>query len=275
MNPHLAASTSSLALLKTLFHNRHLIISLTKREITSRYKGSSLGLLWSFVTPIMMLVVYTFVFSIIFKAKWVGGSDSKIEFALILFAGLMVFNLFSECISRAPSLITQNVNYVKKVIFPLEILPIVTFGAALFHFMISFIIWLIFYIIFIGTPHVETFFLFLILIPLFLYIIGISWFLASFGVYFRDISHIIGVIITLLMFLSAIFYPVSSLPESYQSIMQINPLTVLVEQTRETLIWGHELQVFVWVKQLILSTITAWIGFIWFQKTRKGFADVI
>jgi lipopolysaccharide transport system permease protein len=143
-------SGSPIALASSLWNHRGLIKTLVKRDVLGRYKGSFLGIIWSFFNPVFMLLVYTFMFSVVFKSRWPGGSESKTQFAIILFAGLMVFNLFAEVINRAPSLILANTNYVKKVIFPLEILPVVALGAALFHFFISMIVWLLFCLIFLG-----------------------------------------------------------------------------------------------------------------------------
>ena len=186
-----------------------------------------MGLLWSFFNPVLMLAVYTFVFSVVFKARWAGGSDSKTEFALVLFAGLLVFNLFAECVNRAPGLILSNVNYVKKVIFPLEILPVVALGSAGFHFLISLVVWSIFYLLFFGIPPATILLLPLILIPLVLITLGISWLLASLGVYLRDVSQIIGVVTTVLMFLSPIFYPIVALPEEYRPFHANQPVDIL------------------------------------------------
>ena len=234
-----------------------------------------MGLLWSFFNPVLMLVVYTFVFSVVFRARWVGGSDSKTEFALVLFAGLLIFNLFSECINRAPGLILGNINYVKKLIFPLEILPLVALGSSLFHFFISLIVWLVFYLLFFGIPHATILWLPFVLMPLLLITIGFSWLLSSLGVYLRDVGQIISVITTALMFLSPIFYPIVALPEEYRWFIQISPLTFLVEQGRDIMIWGNSINWELWTKWMAISATVAWLGFAWFQKTRKGFADVL
>lgn len=275
MNPHAVRSTSPITLLRSISKNRGLIYSLIKRDIAGRYSGSVLGLLWSFFNPVLMLAVYTFVFSVVFKARWVGGSDSKAEFALVLFAGLMVFNLFSECINRAPSLILSNVNYVKKVIFPLEILPLVTLGSALFHLLISFLVWLVFYVIFYGVPHLGVLFFPLILLPLALMTLGVTWFVASLGVYLRDVAQVISTLVPVLMFLSPVFYPLKSLPERFQAVVQLSPITVAVEQTRGLMYWGESMDWRVWGLYLVISCAIALFGFVWFQKTRKGFADVL
>ena len=275
MNPHAARSISPFILLSTLKTHRNLIYNLIKREVIGRYRGSVMGLLWSFFNPVLMLAVYTFVFSVIFKARWTAGADSKTEFALVLFAGLMVYNLFSECINRAPGLVLGNVNYVKKVVFPLEILPVVAIGSATFHFLISLFVWLIFYLIFLGVPHATLLLFPLVLMPFFLLILGFSWFLASLGVYLRDVSQIIGVMTTALMFLSPIFYPITALPEEYHLFLQINPLTFIIEQVRDVMIWGKGMNWGAWTIYLILAAIMAWLGFAWFQRTRTGFANVL
>lgn len=234
-----------------------------------------MGILWSFFNPVLMLVVYTFVFSVVFKARWVGGTDSKTEFALVLFAGLMVYNLFAECINRSPGLVLGNVNYVKKVVFPLEILPVVAIGSAAFHLLVSLLVWLIFYLIYFGIPQATLLLFPLVLIPFFLLTLGFSWFLASLGVFLRDVSQIVGVMTTALMFLSPIFYPITALPQEYHIFLQINPLTFVIEQARDVMIWGKGMNWIAWATYLLLAAIMAWLGFAWFQKTRKGFANVL
>lgn len=275
MNPHAAHSLSPLRLARSIIVNRSLIYSLSKREVIGRYRGSVMGILWSFFNPVLMLAVYTFVFSVVFKARWAGGSESKTEFALVLFAGLLIFNLFAECISRAPVLILSNVNYVKKVVFPLEILPVVALGSTVFHFLISLVVWIIFYLIFFGIPPTTIFLLPLILLPFVLMVLGLSWLLASLGVFLRDVGQMIGMVITVLMFLSPIFYPITALPEKFQSFMYINPLTFVIEQARNVMIWGKYMDFGGWAMWMAISLAIAWVGFAWFQKTRKGFADVL
>lgn len=258
-----------------LWRNRDLIKTLVKREVVGRYSGSVLGILWSFFNPVLMLIVYTFVFSVVFNARWGTGSNSRTEFAIVLFAGLLVFNLFAECISRAPGLILANVNYVKKVIFPLEILPWVSLGAALFHMMISFCVWLLFYVVLFGIPHATLLLFPLTLMPLIFLVMGLSWLLASLGVYLRDVGQIVGIVITVLMFLSPIFYPVSALPAQYQVWLQLNPLAGVIEQVRDVLIWGRTPGIPNFLLQTFAASLVAWMGFACFQKTRRGFADVV
>lgn len=262
-------------MIASLWRNRELIKASAKREVLGRYRGSALGLLWSFFNPLFMLVVYTFVFSVVFNARWNTGGDSKTEFALVLFSGLIVFNLFAECINRAPGVILGNVNYVKKIVFPLEILPVVIFISALFHGLISLGVWLLAYLVFFGLPHATVLYLPLVILPLFLLIMGLSWALSSLGVYLRDVSQLIGVITTVLMFLSPIFYPATALPEDYRHLLYLNPLTPVIEQTRDVLFWGKSPDFFMLGIYWMVTLCIAWIGFAWFQKTRKGFADVL
>lgn len=255
--------------------NLYLIKGLVVRDISSRYRGSAIGFLWSFITPVLMLAVYTFVFSTVFKARWPGGSASKAEFALILFAGLMVFNVIAECLSRSPGIIVGNANYVKKVVFPLEVLPVVILLSALFNLMTSLIVWTFFCVLFIGLPPATIFLLPAVVAPLILISLGCAWFLASLGTYLRDVGQVIGVFITMLMFLSPIFYPLDALPEQFRKIISISPVSYTVEQARMVMVWGKIPDLKWWLAWLAIGFIIAWSGFAWFQKTRKGFADVL
>lgn len=262
-------------MLASLWRHRELIKASAKREVLGRYRGSAMGLMWSFFNPVFMLAVYTFVFSEVFKSRWSAGSDSKTEFALVLFAGLMVFNLFAECINRAPSLIFSNVNYVKKVVFPLEILPFVGLLSSLFHSAISLGVWLLAYLFLFGIPHPTVLYLPLIVLPFVLFIMGLSWALASLGVYLRDVGQFIGVATTALIFLSPVFYPATALPEMYRYLMYLNPLTPAIEQARAVLFFGMSPDFLMLSVYWAAAFIIAWLGFAWFQKTRKGFADVL
>lgn len=268
-------SISPVEMMASPWRHRELIHAAAKREVLGRYRGSLLGLLWSFFNPLFMLAVYTFVFSEIFKARWGGGDESKVTFALVLFAGLMVFNMFAECVNRAPALILSNPNYVKKVVFPLEILPFVALLSALYHALISLIVWLAAYILLIGIPHVTIGWLPLVILPFCILIMGFSWALASLGVYLRDVVQVIGVLTSMLMFLSPIFYPATALPEAYRDLLYLNPLTPVIEQTRDVLFWGKSPDFLIIGFYWLIATGVAWLGFAWFQKTRPGFADVL
>ena len=262
-------------MISSFWRNRRLIHTLAVREVLGRYRGSLLGILWSLFNPIFMLLVYTFVFSIVFEARWSAANDSKTEFALVLFSGLLVFNLFSECVSRAPTLILSNTNYVKKVVFPLEILPWVTLGSAFFHTLISLFVWFFAYAILFGAPQITSLWLPVVLAPLVLFTMGVSWALASLGVFLRDVSQFIGVVITILMFMSPIFYPTTALPPEYRSLLFLNPLTPAIEMVRDVMYWGKQPDWSTVAIYTSASAATAWLGFAWFQRTRKAFADVM
>ncbi|WP_371856509.1 MULTISPECIES: ABC transporter permease [unclassified Pseudomonas] len=277
MNPHSAHSISPLLFLLGFWRNKQIIYQMTRREVASRYKGSALGLLWSLFNPILMLVVYTFVFSEIFKARWggAGGDDSKTQFAVVLFVGIIVLNLFCEVINRAPGLIVANANFVKKVVFPVETLSLVTVLAALFNSAINLAVLLLALVVFNGSIPWTALLIPLVILPLVLLIVGLSWFLASLGVFIRDVGQTINIFTTVLMFLSPVFYPLDAVPERFRSIILLNPLTFIIEQSRAVLIWGDLPN---WSGLLIYSgtsLVIAYMGYIWFQKTRKGFADVL
>lgn len=272
-------SASIPQLAKNLVQHRHLIFQMTKREVIGRYRGSVLGLLWSFLNPLLMLSVYTFVFSVVFKSRWgispPGTEESKTMFAIMLFTGLIVHAIFAEVINRSPSVVLSNVNYVKKVVFPLEILPIITLGAALFHSLISFIVLLLAYAIFQGVPHLTVLLMPVVILPLVILTVGLAWILASLGVYLQDVGQTTGIITTIMLFLSPVFFPVHSLPEQYQSIIMLNPLTFIIEEMREILVWGRLPDFEGLAVYLGCSLIVAILGYSWFQKTRAGFADVL
>jgi lipopolysaccharide transport system permease protein len=274
INPHARQPTSLVSLVKSIWRNRQLILQMTKREVVGRYQGSVLGIAWSFFNPILMLIVYTFVFSEIFKSRW-AGDDSKTQFALVLFVGMIVLNLFSEVVNRAPGLVVGNINYVKKVVFPIEILPVIAMGAALFHSLISLAVLLIALVLFNGDLPWTVVFVPLIFLPLVILSTGFAWMLASLGVFLRDVGQTIIILTTALTFLSPIFYPVSAVSESVRPIIMANPLTFIIEQARDVLIWGRAPDWSGLAIYTFAALIVAWIGYGWFQKTRKGFADVL
>lgn len=263
------------AIWSSLWVNRRLLRALIAREVVGRYRGSVMGILWSFFNPVFMLMVYTFIFSVVFKARWQPHSDSRTEFALVLFAGLIAFNLFSECINRAPMLVLSNANYVKKVVFPLEILPWVSLGSSLFHGLVSLGVWLAAYVIFFGVPPATALLLPLVVAPLGLLVMGMSWALASLGVYLRDVAQVTGIFTMAMMFLTPVFYPATALPEGFRPLLYWNPLTQPIEDMRAVLFWGRMPDFPVLGAYTAGCALAAWLGFAWFQKTRKGFADVL
>lgn len=276
INPHASHTTSLVALGKSLWHHRQLIGQMTTREVVGRYKGSIMGLAWSFFNPVFMLMVYTFVFSVIFKSRWgVGAEESKTQFAVVLFVGMIVHSLFAEVLNRAPSLILGNVNYVKKVVFPIVILPVIAMGAALFHSLISLGVLLAAFVLFNGYLQWTAIFTPLVILPMLILTLGLAWMLASLGVFLRDVGQTIGIITTVMLFLAPVFYPITALPEEMRPWLMANPLTFIIEQMREVLIWGRLPNWLGLGAYTLVATVIAWAGFAWFQKTRKGFADVL
>lgn len=279
MNPHAEQPTSLRAMLRSLWHHRTLILQMSRREVVGRYKGSVMGLLWSFLNPLFMLAVYTFFFAVVFKSRWgaapSGSEESKTLFAVLLFVGMIVHGLFAEVLNRAPNLILSNMNYVKKVVFPLEILPVISMGSALFHSIVSLCVLLLVFVAFNGFLHWTVIFLPFIFLPLVILTLGLAWILSSLGVFVRDVGQTIGLAMTVMLFLSPVFYPITSLPERLRPWMLANPLTFIIEQARAVVIWGQLPDWSGLLAYIALSTLVAWLGFAWFQRTRKGFADVL
>jgi len=261
----------------SLQRNRALIIQMTKREVIGRYRGSIFGLAWSFFNPILMLAVYTFVFSFVFKSRW--GHDAapigRGEFAMMLFVGMTVHGLFAECINRSPLLVLQNVSYVKKVVFPLEIFPVIALCSAMFHMLISILVLIVGVLFVSGTVHLTAALFPIVVLPLLLISLGVGWFLAATGVYVRDIAQATGFLTSVLMFLSPVFYPISSLPQKYQIWLQLNPLTFFIEQSRAVLVTGDLPNFTVLGLYYCIGVLISWMGYWWFQSARRGFADVL
>ena len=256
--------------------HQDIIWQLTRREILSRYRGSILGLAWSAITPILMLLVYTSVFVGIFKLKWPSAEmGGGIEFAIQLFAGLLVFNLFAETITRAPTLILEQPNLVKKVVFPLHILPWVSLGAALFQFAVGIVILLLTQTVFRSVPSGFAFFGTLYIACFIPLLLGLMYWLAALGVFIRDVSQVITVTVTLMLFLSPVFYPISALSDHLQFWMWLNPLTTVIEGLRMTVLANQLPDWNTLVAFSVVSIGIALSGIWFFHATRKFFADVV
>ena len=260
---------------KSGWQNRKLVFRLAKREIESRYRGSFLGILWSVLVPVIMLFVYAFVFTVVFQAKWEIPAGGKGHFVLLLFTGLIIFNLFAECLNRAPGLMISYISYIKKVVFPLEILPWVTLVVALFNAAISYLVLAVAYLILLGAPPLTALYLPLMVLPILFFSLGLTLFFSSVGVFVRDLQQLMGLITMVIMFLSPLFYPLSALPESFRNFIQFVPLALSIEESRKVLFLGESPDMIVWSAYLASSWIVAWLGFVWFMKTKKGFADVV
>jgi lipopolysaccharide transport system permease protein len=259
-----------------LWHHQDLIAHLVRRELGQRYKGSYLGVLWSFINPLLMLSVYTFVFSVVFRASWRPDVESPpAEFALTLFAGLTAFGLLSEVMIKAPGLVLAVPSYVKKVVFPLEVLPVVAVGAALITSLLSAGLIVLGALVLSGSVSPTLFLLPVAYTPLVLLCLGLAWFLASLGVYVRDIAQGIGVVTQVLFFLSPVFYPQSAVPQPWRDALNLNPMTHVVTSFRQILLWGQWPEGSAWLHWTGVSLLVAVLGYTWFMKTKRGFADVL
>lgn len=261
---------------RNLWRNHELVEQFTRREVEGRYKASALGLLWTFINPLLMLGIYTFVFGVIFKAKWSqASSDSLAEFAVVLFCGLTTYNIFSEVVNRSSSLVVAVPNYVKKVVFPLEILVVTALGAALFHAAIAFCIVILANLLVNGVLFWTIILVPLVLVPLCLMALGLGWFLSSLGVFLRDISNIVVLATQMLLFLTPIFYDISTLPKFLQGLIGINPMAWCVANMRNVMLWGVVPNPAEWLTWTLFGLLVAVLGYAWFMKTRKAFADVL
>lgn len=272
-----AVATNPLRALAGVWRHRQLVVELTRRDVIGRYRGSVMGLAWSFINPLLMLAAYTFVFSAIFQARWPERSlgHSKVEFALILFAGLIVHSVMADCLNRAPTVITNNANYVKKVVFPIEVLPVVALLSALFHAAVSTLVLVLALLLVTGSVPVTAIAFPVVLLPFAFGVAGFAWLLASLGVFLRDVGQSVGVLVMLMMFLAPIFFPLAAVPAEFKAVVMLNPLTWFVEASRDVLLWGVWPSVTSWLIAAMVGSLTALGGLWWFQTTRKGFADVL
>jgi lipopolysaccharide transport system permease protein len=261
-------------LFKTVWLQRSLVLELTKREFSGRYNGSFGGIIWSFIQPLFLLTVYTVAFGVILKSRW-GASESTPEYALMLFAGLIIFNAFSEVLSKSSTLITSNPNFVKKVVFPLELLPIITVANALIHALIGITVWFLGYAFLFGMPKIVSILFPLILLCFVPILLGIGWLLSALGVIVRDISQLTGMLNHMLLFLTPIFYSIEAAPPLLQNLLMLNPLTFIVEQFRLVLFYGQVPEIKGLFAYFVLASVFAWLSLALFRRLRPAFADLV
>jgi lipopolysaccharide transport system permease protein len=261
-----------------MFREHHsLIKQLTRREFEQKYKGSMFGVVWSFITPLLMLAVYTFIFSVVFNARWgIEQSDNKFEFAMIIFSGLIMYNIFNETVSKSTTIILSNVNYVKKVIFPLDILPLSTLLSALINAILNILVLIIGIMIFVPEWNALGILISLIyFIPISFISLGFAYVVASVGVYIRDLTYTIGVLLNILFYVTPIFYPISLVPEFMHPIMHLNPLTYLVEGFRAAVFSSEMPNLFHFSLFTLGGYLFMMLSVLLFRKLKRGFADVI
>jgi lipopolysaccharide transport system permease protein len=253
--------------------NLYLVLKLVKNSLNSRYKGSIMGFGWAFLTPVITIVAYTFVFGYVLKAKW--GGDNSGGFPLFLYAGLMVFNIFAEVITVAPTLISSNLNYVKKISFPLELLCLASVLSSLIHFSINFLIFIL-ALYFSGLPfRFNAFLLPILILPYIVLLYGLSLFFASIGTYIRDIGQLMSSLVTLLLFLSPVFYPATVLSSNYRFLFFLNPTTFIIEQVRDITLNSNSVAWVNYFEYSFVCLLVLFLGVKIFKKLRLGFADVL
>lgn len=259
-----------------LWHHRDLIRQFTVREVHQKYRGTQLGLLWAVLQPLMTLAVFTFIFNEVFDVSWPEGDASREAYVVTVFVGMMVFALFSETVSNAPVLVLNRPNLVKRAVFPLEILVCSAVGSALFVAAVSIGLILIATLILVGKVFWTALLIPVVMLPVVLLSLGLGWFLASLGVFLRDIRPVVAILVTqVLYFMTPIFYPIEKVPQAFQTYLMWNPLTSIVQNARRVLIWGQMPEWGPWAVVLLVSLVVMQLGYAWFMKSRRGFADVL
>jgi lipopolysaccharide transport system permease protein len=256
------------------YRHRYLIAQLTRRDVLLKYRGSYLGIGWSFLYPLFLLLAFTYVFGAVFRARWPQPEGQAAPLMLIMYCGLIVFNVFSEVAGAAPRLIHGYQNYVKKIVFPVEILPAVLVATACAHAVINMLILALGIAVF-GEFHLTLLLSPLVVLPILLFAFGLAWILAAAGVFVRDLTHVMPVLTQIFMFLSPVFYPVVSVPAPLRWLYEINPLSTAIENLRRVALWGQMPYWESWSLSLVLSAVIAVTGYLFFQHVKAEFADAL
>jgi len=256
-----------------LWRNRYLLGQLIKRDVLLRYRGAMFGVLWIFLSPLIMLAIFAFVFGQVFQARWPQQAAGGLPFWLLLFSGLITFNIFAEAVSRAPASVRGYPSFVKKIIFPLPILPLVPLGAALVHAAFNFLV-MVAALAWAGSLRWELVFFPLLLLPLILLALGISWFVAAWGVYIKDMTQIVPMFVQMLMFMSPVFYPASAVPAALRQVYRYNPVAAVIEGTR-SLVAGQPIEWDAWAIALAAGVVAMILGYAFFLDSQEEFADAL
>lgn len=262
-------------ILRSFAIHRGLLLALIRREIAARYRGSALGILWSFITPLALLATYTLVFGYFFRMRWSAEHDGPAYFVVMLFCGQIPFNFFSEVISRSPELILRSPNYVKRIAFPVQLLPAVMVGASFFHALIAMGLLLAMIVAVIGTLPWTALYLPMIWLPLVLFTLSLSLLISAVGIFIRDLAHGVGLFLSILFFLTPIIYPAAFIPEPWRFMLWLNPVACAVLQIRETCVEGMPLNLRMWMYQMAGSAGLLWLVSAWFRVISRRFADVM
>jgi len=255
-----------------IWHNRYLLGQLIKRDVLLRYRGAMFGILWIFLSPLLMLTIFAFIFGQVFQTRWPQQNNS-LPFWLLLYSGLITFNIFAEAVSRAPTSVRGYPSFVKKIIFPVHILPLVPLGAGLVHAAFNFLL-LLAALTWVGGLHLQILLFPLLLLPVLLLALGFSWFMAAWGVFIKDMTQIVPMFVQMLMFVSPVFYPVSAVPTALRPLYQYNPLGTVIEATR-AVVSGQPIEWSAWLIALVCCLVVSILGHAFFQHSREEFADAL
>lgn len=267
-----AIALSPVQIFSDVWRHRYLLGQLIKRDVLLRYRGAMFGVLWIFLSPLLMLAIFAFVFGQVFQTRW-PQQGSSLPFWVLLYSGLITFNVFAETVSRAPAAVRAYPSFVKKIIFPVHILPVVPLGAALVHAAFNFLI-LIITLAYLGRLHGQVVLFPLLLLPVLLLALGLSWFVAAWGVFIKDMTQIVPVFVQMLMFISPVFYPASAVPEILRPFYQVNPLGIVIETSR-AVITGQAINWTAWGAALVFCLLASMLGYAFFQHSREEFADAL
>jgi lipopolysaccharide transport system permease protein len=259
-----------------LWRHRELLWQFTLRNVEMRHKGSHLGLIWSFLNPLLMLGLYVLVFGYIFGGSFgVRPNETRVDFALALFLGLTLFQFVAEILGSSPILISSNPNFVKKVVFPLEILPAANVGAAIIHLMISLTLVLLSMLL-LGVPLVaDILWLPVIILPLVFLCLGAAWLFSALGVFFRDIGQLMQFLSMALLFGSAVFYSAQNIPPAAWTYMRFNPVLLTLDLARSCTLWSRPLNFHHLAYVYAFGLATCYLGHLAFRRLRPAFADVL
>jgi lipopolysaccharide transport system permease protein len=259
-----------------LWAHRELLWQFTLRNVELRHKGSHLGLVWSFLNPLLMLGLYVLVFGYIFGGKFgILPGETRVDYALGVFFGLTIFHFIAEVLGVSPTFIVSNPNFVKKVVFPLQILPAAGVGAAAFHMLISLGLVLISVLVWGSGFHAGLLWLPVILLPVLLFCLGVAWFFSALGVFFRDVGQVMQFLSIALMFSSAVFYSAQKIPPAAWTYMRFNPILLAIELARNAVLWQQPLNPNRLAYLYAAGILACYLGHAFFRRMKPAFADVL
>lgn len=265
-----------LAPLTALSRHHYLLSRIVAQDLKARYRESILGFVWALILPLAQLAVFTFVFGTIIPARWPSAGLTPLDFPLVLFCGIIMFTAFAEAITRAPTTLVEGAVYIKRVVFPVQILPVSTVAVAMVNLVFAIVLLIAGSCLAHGRlPQLEILYIPVIICPFALLLLGLCWLLSAAGLYLQDLRHAISPVVSLLLFLSPILYPPSAVPEKVRSLLYFNPITVPVEQLRAVVIYQVQPDLQQLTIYALVAWLIAWAGYAWFVILRRGFADVV